>query len=127
MTCKNVQLGGAAGLISEDICSKVKTSLACPFEWSSLKGENGENAKKTIEKDIDDMMPEKWKKNVKISIVEEQWWFSNFDWSALSAFSLSTTSRSDRTSIEKLSSSNYQADRIRIYVDNDWNVITAPR
>jgi len=130
MTCKDVQLGGAAGLISKESCSKVKSSLACPFEWSNLIGENGENAKETIEKDTNNMMPIQWKKKAKISVIEQQWWFSNFDWSALSTYkSSSSSTRSERTSIEKLSSSDgyYQTDRIRIYVDNNWNVITAPR
>jgi len=122
MTCKEIQLGGIAGLIPEEDCSRIKTSLACPFVWPELIGEAGEKAKIIIQKEINDMMPETWNNQIKIIVIERNSWFSNFDWTSLSAYI------QPPSTIESLKKdAYYQSDRIIIYVDHESKVVTAPQ
>jgi len=90
MTCGDAEVSGRLGIMTEQNCSIIKSG--CSFAWSSLEGENGEEAKAIIQEEIPS--------NMKISIIEGQ--FSSV-------------------------AADYQKDRIRIFVDRDWNVIGAPQ
>jgi len=60
MGCKDAELSGIYGLISEQNCPLIQNE--CPFSWSSLVGENGVKVKAIIQNE----MPS----NMKISIIE---------------------------------------------------------